>query len=79
MSINTNATIVAARRLLEMADRVLGEGSTPSGRYAYVSLILSQWTEEIDPSLRANLRLSCYEQLFLSEHERRADKKWGNS
>ena len=54
----------AARRLLEMSERVLGDDASLADRYSYINVMLSQWGDQIDLGLRARLRLSCYEALF---------------
>ena len=64
---------LAADRLLEMADRVLGPGADRADRYAYVNVLLSRWGEELDLALRTRLRLACYERLFGERPEERRE------
>lgn len=64
LSVKNVAVRIGARRLLEMADRVLGAKSTRADRYSYINLLLSQMNDELDLGLRTGLRVSAYEQLF---------------
>lgn len=55
---------LAATRLIEVADRVLGGGATRFQKYSYLNGMLTRLERGLDPALKAQLRVACYERLF---------------
>lgn len=55
---------LAAVRLVEVADRVLGGGATRVQKYSYVNTLLTSLERGVDPAMKAQLRVACYERLF---------------